>query len=68
MNGMDFNYCRVLRESISGERAVDELAMASLAILSERLERVKKLGGSFEDIAFSPAVKKLTRERNAVTV
>ncbi len=68
MSEMDFNLYKTLRESISGEKAVDEQTFISLAILGERLERVKKLGVDFGEIAFSPAVKKLAKQRNFVTV
>ena len=64
----DSNYCQIVRDSISGERAVDEQTFASLAILSERLERLKKLGKAFSSIAFSPAVKKLKSLKNTVAV
>jgi len=62
------NYCQILERSLTGERAVDEQTFASLAILTERLERLKKLGNSFSSIAFSSAVKKLARQKNAVTI
>jgi len=65
---VDSNHCRIVRDSIAGERTVDEQTFASLTILSERLERLKKFGKSFSDIRFSSAVKKLKRQKNAVAV
>jgi len=64
----DWNHCQIVRDSITGERAVDEQAFASLAILTERLERLKKLGKTFSSVTFSPAVKKLKRQKNAIAV
>ena len=64
----DSNYCQIVRDSITGERAVDEQTFASLTILTERLERLKKLDKAFSDIAFSAAVKKLRSQESAVTV
>jgi len=65
---VDSNHFQILRDSIVGKRAVDEQTFASLAILTERLERLKKLDKAFGDIAFSPGVKKLTRQKNPVAV
>jgi hypothetical protein len=65
---VDSDHCRIVEQSLCGQRSVDEQTIASLAILGERLERVKKLGGVFEDIGFSSAVKKLKRQKSAVTV
>ena len=56
---MDLDHFEIASKSLSGKRVVDDKTSASLAILSERLERVNKLGGIFENVAFSPAVKEL---------
>ena len=65
---VDSNCCQIVRDSLVGKRAVDEQTFASLAILTERLERLKKLGKNFSSIAFSSAVKKLTRQKSTVAV
>jgi len=62
------NYCQIVRDSLAGERAIDGQTFASLAILAERLERLKKLGRNFSDVAFSSAVKKLTRQKDILAV
>lgn len=62
------NHFQVVKDSISGERGVDEQTLASLTILAERLERLKKLDDAFSDIAFSPAVKKLAKQGNTLAV
>jgi len=64
----DRNHCQIVAGSLSGERRVDEQSLASLAILTERLERLKKLDNVFSGIEFSSAVKKLKKQRNAVAV
>ena len=64
----NFNHCQIAQKSLTGERKVDEQTFASLAILTERLERLKKIDKIFGDIDFSPAVKKLARQKNAVAV
>lgn len=68
MIGMDSNHCQIVEQSIAGERDVDEQTFASLAILSERLDRVRKLDKVFSNVKFSPAVRKLSKQRNAVAV
>ena len=65
---MDLNHCQIVEKSLAGEREVDEQSFASLAILSERLERVKKLGKEFSGIEFSSAVNELARQKNIVAV
>jgi len=62
------NYCRIVSESLTGEREVDERTFASIAILTERLERLKRLGGLFADIGFSTNVKKLKSRADVVLV
>ena len=62
----ELSHFRVVKESLDGVRAVDESTYASLAILGDRLERLKKMDGVFEGVGFSPAVKRLCRQRSAV--
>ena len=62
------DHCRIVSRSLSGERAVDEQTFASLTILTERLERLRKLDNIFSDIDFSSDVKKLKGRKNAVPV
>ncbi len=64
----EWNHCRIVGESLNGEREVDEQTFASLAILSERLERLSGLDSVFSEVEFSPAVQELKSQRNAVTV
>ncbi len=62
------NHCRVVVKSLARERDVDEQTLASLAILTERLDRLKKTNKSFSRVTFSPAVKKLQNQKNKVAV
>ncbi|MBN1807214.1 MAG: hypothetical protein JW837_18355 [Sedimentisphaerales bacterium] len=68
MIGTDSNHCRIVAESLVGEREVDERTFSSLSILHERLERLKKIDGTFSGIEFSPEVEKLQRQKNKVAV
>jgi hypothetical protein len=62
------DHCRIVGRSLAGERAVNEQTFASLAILTERLKRLRKLDNVFSDIDFSSDVKKLKGRKNAVPV
>ena len=68
MIGTDSNHCRIVTESLAGKREVNEQTLASLAILDERLEHLRKIDESFSGITFSPDAAKLLRQKNAVTV
>jgi hypothetical protein len=66
--GTDSNHCQIVRDSITGKRAIDEQTFASLAVLDERLERLKKLDKVFSAVSFSSAVEKLKRRNDRVLV
>jgi hypothetical protein len=68
MIGTDSNHCRIVTESLAGKREVNEQTFASLTILDERLERLKKLNGIFSGVTFSPDAKKLLSQKNTVAV
>jgi len=64
----DLNHLSVVKESLNGNRAVDEQTSASMAILNERLQRLKERGHPFSDITFSRNVKKLKKPKKTVAV
>jgi len=68
MIGTDSNHCRIVAGSLVGEREVDERTFASLAIIGERLERLKKIDETFSGIEFSPDVEKLQSRKNTVAI
>ena len=68
MSEMNSNHCQIVEKSLTGERAVDEQTFASLSILNERLERLKKHDKVFGNVSFSPFVEELSRRRGAVAV
>jgi hypothetical protein len=59
---------RIINEALAGERPMDEQTQAALAILAERLERLKQSGSLFADVMFSPHVKKLKRQAEALVL
>jgi len=64
----DSNHCGIVAESLAGKRQVDEQTFASLAVLGERLERLKERNEMFCGVAFSSAVETLQARRSAVMV
>ena len=68
MIGTDSNHCRIVAESMAGDRQVDEQTFASLAVLAEKLEQLKQLDAAFAGVEFSSDVKKLESQKNTVAV
>jgi len=68
MIGTDSNHCRIVAGSLVGEREVDERTFASLAVIGERLERLKEIDETYSGIEFSPDVQKLQRQKNTINV
>ena len=68
MLGKDSSNWQLVKQSLSGDRVVDEQTHASIAILAERLERLKKLDKVFENVAFSPDVLQLAKQDNRIAV
>jgi hypothetical protein len=62
------DHCELVKDSLQGTRTIDEQTLASVAVLNERLQRVKKLGQKFSIIEFSPAVKQLKNRSNKLAV
>jgi hypothetical protein len=60
------DHCEIVKETLSGKKTVDEQTLASVSVLNERLQRVKKLGPRFSIIEFSPAVKQLKNHSNRI--
>ncbi len=59
MIGMEVDHCQVISKSLRTSAPVDDQVLASIAVLNERLERVKSLGGMFAGISFSSDVEAL---------
>lgn len=68
MFGTDSNHCQIVRDSIAGNRAVDEKTFASLAVLTERLQHLKNSDALFKDVTFSPDVRKLVGQKYQIAV
>jgi hypothetical protein len=68
MINFETNHHKIVRDALDNKRAVDEQALSSLAVLEERLDRLKKLDKIFDDVQFSSAVSKLLSRKEPVSV
>ncbi len=59
MIAMDCTDHSVVMEAISGQRQVDDNTFSAVAVLAERLEKLKRSSSLFAGISFSPAVEEL---------
>ena len=65
---MDGSYCQIVARTLAGERPIDERTHASVAVLAERLERLKSQGGLFADVEFSPHFQALWQRSGPVSI
>lgn len=65
---MDGSYCQIVARTLAGERPVDEQTHASVAVLAERLERLKSHGGLFADIEFSPDLLRMRERSESISI
>jgi len=61
----DSNHCDIVREVLEGKGEMDEQAAASLRILAERLERLRRFDRMFSKVRFSAAMEKLRKHQLA---
>lgn len=59
MIAMDCTDHSVVMDAITGQRKFDDNIFSSVAVLAERLEKLKSSNSLFAGISFSPAVEEL---------
>jgi MraZ protein len=62
------DHCEIVKGTLNGARAIDEQTFASLEVLNDRLERVRKLGGKFTGVEFSPVVENLRKQSSRLAI
>lgn len=67
MFGMQDEF-KVVRDGLSGTRPIDEDVMSSVAVLAERLKRLKKSNSIFAGISFSPQAEELACQEMMTTL
>ena len=65
---MGYDHCQIVTMTLQGTRPVDDQTAASMAVLNERLERLKHLSGAFSGISFSEHAEELIGPVHAVGV
>jgi hypothetical protein len=65
---MDGRYYQIVARTLAGERSVDEQTHASVAVLAERLERLRSHGGLFTGIEFSPDLQRMRERSESISV
>ena len=66
LNVIDCNHFEIVTESLVGGRSVDEETFSSVAVLAERLDRLKKTSSVFSNVSFSPELEELA-EREMIS-
>ena len=64
MAGFETNHHKIVKDALGKRRPVDEQTFASIAVLEERLARLKKMHKIFDDVQFSSAVRKLLSQKD----
>ena len=62
------NHFQIVARSLNGEREIDEQTFASLAVLTERLDHLKRTEKVFSKVAFSADVKRIEGLKNPTLV
>jgi len=68
MTRMEFDNLKVVAESLEGKRNVDEDTFASVAILSDKLERLRKISEKYCAVEFSPYVKNIMAKEKVMAI
>lgn len=66
MFNSETNHHQVVKDALFSRRPADEQTLCSVAILEDKLDRLKRLGPQFASVGFSPAVKQLAKQHSAV--
>lgn len=68
MISRETNHYQVVKDCVTGKQAINEKSAVSAAVLAERLEKLKRLGGCFENIEFSGAMKNVLEEASSLAL
>lgn len=59
MLAMECDDFKIITDSLLGSKPIDEKTFSSIAVLAERLERLKRSNTIFDSVTFSPCVSEL---------
>ena len=60
MVGMDADHLGIVNSCLHESRRADDQVMASVAVLNERMERLKTIHPAFAGVSFSPQLQQLS--------
>ena len=63
-----WNHYEVVKDALDSGKTSDEQTFASITILHERLERLKKCHKLFSGIKFSPDVEQLIEQQHSIAI
>lgn len=55
------DHFKIINDSLTGSRPLDEETFSCVAVLAERLEKLKRNSDHFNDITFSPRLEELAQ-------
>jgi hypothetical protein len=55
------DHFKIINDSLTGSSPLDEETFSSVAVLAERLEKLKRNSDHFKDITFSPQLEELAQ-------
>ena len=64
----DIDHCKVVSQSLAGERPTDEQTFTSINLLAERLQTVQKVHRRLIDVEFSPQVQALIEQESLLAI
>jgi hypothetical protein len=68
MYAIGSEHSQTVLDSLTGERATNDQTFASIGILAERLENLRKLHRCFLNVEFSPMVNALVEQESELAI
>ena len=68
MYAIGSEHSQLVLDSLTGQRATDDQTFASIGILTEKLDALRKLHRRFLDIEFSPMVNALVEQESELAI
>jgi hypothetical protein len=59
MFGKNSDHFKIVNDSLTGTSPINEETFSSVAVLAERLDKLKRSSDAFKDITFSPELEEL---------
>ena len=60
------DYYQILSDTVAGNRQIDDNSLVAMAVLNDRLERLKNVSSLFDNVEMSPFVQKVVAEESVI--